>query len=172
MNNQPAQSLLVVERRLTLEHAVHFAREGCLWSIIDACDALDVPVKMRELGPENALCLLPEEYCMEAPYIVRTDEDTLAWLEKNLWKSPWGILFISKEPIEVLYRHCQNLLYRTLGDGNVWYFRYYDPRVLDKYMRNHLPVESTAMFGPLIAFGIGFGEDTQWTAFSVKSLSG
>ena len=55
--------------------------------------------------------------------------------------------------------------------GQPWYFRYYDPRVLPKFIENATEAELDRFFGPVVsAFGVGTGTETA-TVFSYTSAA-
>jgi hypothetical protein len=155
----------VVERPMTIDQAFEFARNGYLWAVIDSCDTPEVPRRLRQLDRGQAVCLLQEDYWAIAPYLVRLDGALLEWLEESFWETPWGVLALSKEPIESLHAHFRGLLNQTLADGKQWYFRYYDPRVIEKYMHQHDRQKTSALFGPVRCFGITSGKDSGWRGF-------
>jgi hypothetical protein len=142
---------------VTLSDVRKFAERGRLYAILDACDAPTVPVKVKELGNEQAVSLYrgsaEEEYWAIAPYLVRVDGILLDWLHATLWKEPWGIFVVANSDIETLRKHFRRFLVVELPDGGKSYFRYYDSRVLQEFLPSCVREEVDDIFGSLTAFG-------------------
>ncbi len=158
----------VVERQMSLEQSFELASRGYLWALIDACDTRAVPEKLRAMGKDRVLSLLPEDYWAISPYLVKMDSALLEWLKQTVWESPWGIFAVSKDSMQDLYAHFCSQLNKTLPDNNRWYFRYYDPRVLEKYLYSHKREEVSALFGPVLCYGVGMGREPGWKGFMLK----
>src|SRR5262249_31341801 len=62
---------------------------------------------------------------------------------------------------ETLRTHLRRFLMVQLPDGERWYFRYYDPRILKIYLSNCRADELEIFFGPVRAFGIAESESSQ-----------
>ena len=104
-----------------------------LYAIVDACDEPAVYEKVRELGPDRALCLhggdLEEEERRVAPYLLRVDEEMMRWIMGELWGRPWGIFLLSDHDERTLRPHLRSMLSAEGPEGDPMYLRYYDPRV-------------------------------------------
>ena len=124
----------------TLEQMHRFAEGGYLYAILDACDAPAVPDKARELGETAAVSLFKgsaqEDYSTVAPYLFKVSPETLDWIVATLWNQPWGVFVLSKADLESLRLHFRHFLLVQLPDGERWFFRYYDPRILKVYLPN------------------------------------
>lgn len=135
-----------------------WADAGRLYALVDACDQPAVPVRCREADPGAARSLYrgraEEELWAIAPYLFRVDPDTLAWIRSALWNEPWGIFVLSGVGFEALYRHFRRFLIVESPTGESWYFRYYDPRVLSRYLAAP-DVDLPDFFGPVEAFATG-----------------
>lgn len=131
---------------------------GRLYALVDACDQPAVPVRCRASDPGRARSLYrgraEEELWAIAPYLFRADADTLVWLRDTVWHEPWGVLVLSGAGFEALYRHFRRFLVVESPAGESWYFRYYDPRVLSRYLTAP-DVDLPDFFGPVDAFAIG-----------------
>ena len=142
-------------RQLPVVQIREWAARGRLFAILDATDAPAVPVRARELGPSKAVSLYrgsaEEELWAIAPYLVHLDVDTFEWIAAELWSSPWGILALADEPLESLRTHFRRFLIVEGPTGESWYFRFYDPRVLAKYLPTCTPDELATFFGPVRA---------------------
>lgn len=134
------------------------ARAGRLWAVLDACDAPTVPPRVESLGPERGVSLYKgtaeERYADIAPYLVAVDDDILDWILTTLWADPWGIFVQSPASLAELRTHFRKFLLVTAPDGEQWYFRWYDPRVLENYLPTCTAEELSAFFGPVLAYGV------------------
>lgn len=151
-----APSLLWTEPA-SLYEVRQVADAGRLYAILDACDAPAVPPKVEALG-ERGVSLYrgsaEEAYADIAPYLVAVDSDTFDWILETLWGDPWGVLVESDAPLEVLRTHFRKFLTVKSPEGEDWYFRHYDPRVLAKFLPTCTKEELTGLFGPVRAYGV------------------
>lgn len=135
-----------------------WAARGRLFAILDATDTPAVPVKARHLGEERAVSLYrgraEEELWSIAPFLVQVDPNVLGWVAEVLWPEPWGIFVFADEPLDVLRLHFRRFLVVESPEGESWYFRYYDPRVLAKYLPTCTEPELSDFFGPVKGLGI------------------
>lgn len=134
------------------------AASGWLYAILDATNCPAVPRKVLELGDEQAVSLYrgaaEEVYWDVAPYLMRVNEAMLQWIIETLWQQPWGIFIMSKADLDSIRRHFRRFLQAQLPDGNIWYFRFYDPRMLAAYLPVCNRQELAAFFGQSRAFGV------------------
>jgi len=72
---------------------------------------------------------------------------------------------MTKAPREELARHLQRFLLVLLPDGNKWFFRYYDPRILQVYLPTCQPVELEEFFGPVRGFAVLDAEHQKTAVF-------
>jgi hypothetical protein len=163
----PGSDPAVREEPTSLDQLRRFAAGGFLFALMDATDQILVPHKAKLLGPAKAISLFSgtakEQYWQVAPYLFQVDSDLLDWTVAKLWKEPWGIFALSKSKFEDLRLHFKKFLLVQLPDGKVWYFRYYDPRILKTYLPVCQPWELQKFFGPIRAFATGGGEDEKPT---------
>lgn len=133
------------------------ARAGTLFAILDACDAPAVPPKVESLGDARGVSLYKgtaeERYADLAPYLVAVDDDVLDWILTTLWSEPWGVFAQSAASLEDLRTHFRKFLIARGPNGEEWYFRFYDPRVLAKYLPTCTEPELREFFGPVTAYG-------------------
>src|SRR5579864_7989544 len=157
----------VKEEPTTLDQLRRFAAGGYLYALMDATDQILVPYQAKQLGPSKAMSLFSgtakEQYWQVAPYLFHVDPALLDWIIAKLWKEPWGIFVITKAKFEDLRVHFKKFLLAQLPDGKVWYFRYYDPRILKAYLPVCDPWELQKFFGPIRAFAIAGGEQEKPT---------
>jgi len=151
-----ASPSLLETRAASLDELRELARAGRLYAVIDACDTPAVPEKARELGDERAVSLYrasaDEMYWAFAPYLFRVDWDLLDWIIADLWHEPWGIFAVADESLEEVRRHFRRFLLVHAPDGEQWYFRFYDPRVLPPFLQASTAGEIAELFGTLHAF--------------------
>jgi hypothetical protein len=150
-------------RPCTLDELAEMAAAGELYAVLDACDTPLVPAKAAELGEGRAACLYSgtaeEEYWSIAPYLVQVDTKLLSWIQETLWGEPWGVFAVAKADFETVRRHFKKFLIVEAPDGERWYFRYYDPRVLEDFLPTCNDDQLTEMFGLLQGYAVaGDGE--------------
>ncbi len=137
-------------------HAVLKAAPGTLYAILDACDEPSVPAKVRELGEQRAVSLYrgsaEEEYWAIAPYLACVDEDLLGWIVDNLWNAPWGVFAVAQTDLAGLRKHFRRFLMVEALEGRQVYFRFYDPRVLPRFVQTCTAGEAEQFFGPIEGF--------------------
>jgi hypothetical protein len=129
------------------------AASGRLFAVLDACDEPDIPPKVAELGPEAGVCLYggtaEEDYWAIAPYLVRVYPPLLEWISSHIAASPWGILAVSDASLAELRLHFKRLLFVAAPTGEQWYFRFYDPRVLQALAGTCSSEQAAELCGPI-----------------------
>ena len=150
-----------------MEQLRRFATSGYLFALMDSTDQILIPHQAKLLGPGKAISLFSgtakEQYWQVAPYLFQVDPAVLDWMVAKIWKEPWGVFAITKASFEDLRVHFKKFLLAQLPDGKVWYFRYYDPRILKSYLPVCDPWELQKFFGPVRAFAIAGGEQEKPT---------
>jgi hypothetical protein len=145
-------------RETTLAELEKFAANGYVYVVLDACDAPAVPEKARSLGSERAMSLYngtaQEDYWAIAPYLCKADVELLQWIKQSLWSEPWGIIAVSKADFGALRAHFRKFLMVQSPEGEYWYFRFYDPRVLPVFLKSSNAEEAKELFGPIQAFAV------------------
>lgn len=172
----PASSLRVQQG--TPEQLRQFAAAGYLFAVLDATGHPNVPEKARQLA-DRSISLFQgtaeENHWDVAPYLFRVDEATLAWIEQTLWNEPWGVFVMSRGSLEDLRGHLRRFLLVELPDGERWFFRYYDPRILKVYLPACDETELQLIFGAgetgIRAFGIA-DPDTKHLLFIHRPEAG
>lgn len=133
------------------------AEQGALFAVLDACDEPRVPELARQLGEAAAVSLYrgraDEDLWAIAPYLVRVDPAVLEWIAQTLWTDPWGIFALGAASLKDLRTHFRRFLVVDAPDGDQWYFRFYDPRVLSRFLPTCDAPQLTELFGPLEALG-------------------
>ena len=145
----------------TPEQLHQFAAGGYLFAVLDATGHPNVPEKARQLADSSVSLFqgpAEENHWDVAPYLFHVDESTLTWIEQELWNEPWGVFVMSRSNLEDLRGHLRRFLLVELPDGERWYFRYYDPRILKVYLPACDETELRQLFGAgdsgVRAFGI------------------
>lgn len=89
-----------------------------------------------------------------APYLVRLLPKTpfTDWILRDGWGKHWGIFLHSREPIEEMRTHFSSLITVYDEKGTPMFFRYYDPRVLGKFLRTCNRDELKTFFGSVEAY--------------------
>lgn len=157
-------------RNATVLQIQAWALRGRLFAIVDATETPSVPIKAREAGNQQAVSLYQgraeESLSALAPYLFRVDAAILEWIAGDLWTEPWGIFVLADQSLDQLRRHFRKFLVVEAPDGGSWYFRFYDPRVLVKYLAGCTAAEATEFLGPVRAFAV-----TDLETYGVKILA-
>lgn len=153
----------IQSRDITLDELSRLADGGYVYVILDACDAPTVPEKARSLGAERAGSLYngssQEDYWAIAPYLCKADSWLLKWIQESLWTEPWGIIAISKADMASVRAHFRKFLVVQSPEGEHWYFRFYDPRVLPVFLESSNEAELREFFGPVQAYAVHSAEE-------------
>lgn len=148
---------LVSTRPVNVSSLAPDAERGALYAVLDACDESRVPPKVRELGPGLAVSLYrgtaEADLAAIAPYLVQVTSAVLRWLTEEIWSEPWGVFVVSEAPIDALRTHFRKFLLVEGPDGDSWYFRFYDPRVLARWLPACDAAQLNDFLGPVSAFG-------------------
>jgi hypothetical protein len=97
---------------------------------------------------------LPQVLVAVAPHLVPLVEGARfghAFASRGRGRA-WGVLVASHAPAETLAEHLTGLTRARLPDGREVLFRYYDPRVLRRYLPTCTADELGRVFGPIEAF--------------------
>jgi Domain of unknown function (DUF4123) len=148
----------VHQRSASVLQAREWADRGRLFAVIDATGIGAVPPKMRQLGATRAVSLYQgraeEELWAIAPYLCQVDPSTLDWIAADLWAAPWGVFALTDASLDALRKHLRRLLVVEAPNGESWYFRFYDPRVLPKFLTVGTGPQIEEIFGPVRAFAV------------------
>lgn len=132
------------------------AEIGELFAVIDACDAREVPYQVIEWGEEKAVSLYRGneelDFADFAPYLVHVDKGILEWIITQVWEEPWGIFVVCSQNLPTLRQHFRKFLIVQDPDGEEMYFRFYDPRVLRKFLPTCNAGELRFLFGPIKSY--------------------
>jgi hypothetical protein len=89
-----------------------------------------------------------------APHFVGVDNQLIQWLVQSRWTDPWGIFVICSTEPRLLRQHLRGLLNAVGPDASSFFFRYYDPRVLVRFLPTCTLEEVDEFFGPVQGFGL------------------
>jgi hypothetical protein len=151
--------VMLLQRELVSVSAIRaLAIAGRLKAVLDATDTPAVLERVAQLGADAAVSLyrgLPEErYAAIAPWLVTVDPATFDWLTRQLWSRPWGVFVIADAGLDTIRTQLRRFLTVQAPDGERWYFRFYDPRVLMRYLETCTADELAVFFGPIDEFAL------------------
>ncbi|HLG17538.1 MAG TPA: DUF4123 domain-containing protein [Blastocatellia bacterium] len=154
-----------------------FAEDGATtYAVLDGASVPDLLDKLYSQLPEF-VCLYRGEQEPDmaevAPYLVRLDPDSefSDWLIGRGWGNQWGIFAQSRADIRAMRRHLRGLLVVYDADGRPLRFRYYDPRVLRKYLPTCNAEELGVIFGPVACYTVEDESPNTLLRFSLESGS-
>jgi hypothetical protein len=175
------QNSTLRERKIPSEQLQVLVRGGNLYAVVDACNVPMVPKKVLEVGDQRAVSLYrgtaEEELWEVAPYLMKVDQLAMEWLKLNAKKEGWGIFIAAKADLEVLRTHLRHFLKVQSPRGEVWRFRFYDPRVIEFFLPICSAAELKAFFGPIMAYGVSepglkeakfWQEATDWNSMQMS----
>ena len=135
-----------------------FVSGGYLYALTDGGCAPEFAAQLQHLPTDRAVPLLCDGDAQFDPTaIVRlalVDGSMLQLIVQSLWRDRWGVSVFSKTSLDALRLHFRRFLVVQLPDGEQWFFRVYDPRILPIYLPNCNEWELRKFFGPVRAFGI------------------
>lgn len=146
------------EKIITRETLGELAQSGRLYAALDACDAPWILEKVTELPNNQVSCLYSnqaeEDYSSFSPYLFTVDSDLLDWTYRMVAQEGGGLLIVTDTEHDALRKHLRRFLLVLAPNGEEMYFRYYDPRVLPKFLAACTEEEQRDLFGPILAFGL------------------
>lgn len=126
------------------------------YAVLDGARDRRIEALLRIWGLEH-VCLYGEAIGAElrnaAPFLVRLERggDTTEQLIERAWGNAWGVFAVAPAGtgMRAVTRHCRRLL-RVLDErGEVMLFRYYDPRVMERFMLIRTEDQDAYVFGPI-----------------------
>lgn len=136
--------------------------KGRLYAVVDSCDEPSVPKKIAEVGSAAAVSLYrgsaEEQYEAVAPYLFKVDVPVFDWIANQLWASPWGIFASADVALESLRTHFRHFLKVKGIDGKPYLFRFYDPRILPRFLESCNDQELAEFYGPVQEYGAKEGD--------------
>lgn len=123
-----------------------------VYVILDGANVPDLPMKLYEMKPPHH-CLftgeLEPDMAEVAPYLVQLHPKTpfSEWVTKEFWGKNWGIFIHSRKALSDMRKHFRSLVTVYDETGNPMTFRFYDPRVLRRFLPTCNPAEMKVFFG-------------------------
>lgn len=114
--------------------------------IITAKNKGDEFVSLYEGGPEAL-------YEALGPYLFRYEPGSRFgnWYLANGWGQAWGVQLMATQDLQTLQTHFRELIFAELKGTKV-FFRFYDPRVLRRFLPTCDAAQLVAFFGPVRFF--------------------
>ncbi len=128
-----------------------------LYCVLDGASVPDLPMRLYEMHPPN-FCLmrgnLEPDVLYAAPYLVHLRPNTpfTEWVLSDSFGKHWGIFVYCRFSIKEMRRHFRALLTVFDEQGNPMLFRFYDPRVLRRFLPTCNGGELKTFFGNTQAF--------------------
>lgn len=149
-----------------LKQALPLTGDNRLYGVVDAAQCVDLAYEAKILyGREIRSLFLPEVQTQlwdVAPYLVPIDPDS-GYLENwaRRWGTNAGVLLTSAADEEALHAHLRNIFVAQDEEGQEYFFRFYDPRVLRTFLPTCSPEQLNELFGPISL--LGFDRDGKAT---------
>jgi hypothetical protein len=128
-----------------------------LYAVVDAAQDEQLALALRDDDHQPAMSLFEEPGATRlahvAPWLTEIDpsEDCLKLWTQRLGGDA-GILLISSSAVDVVRAHLRGILRVQDEEGEQYFFRFYDPRVLRAYFPTCTGVEAEEFFGPVRCF--------------------
>ncbi len=128
-----------------------------LYGVLDGVMVPDLPNRLYK-GQVPNYCLLtgdlPPDVVYAAPYLVYLSPDSkfADWVFEQAFGKHWGVFVQSPRSMIEMRRHFRALMQAYDENGNPMKFRFYDPRVLSKFLPTCNGGELKTLFGEVQAF--------------------
>jgi hypothetical protein len=149
---------MLTEQTLTKLAEILFpGEEEQLYAVLDGASILELLPKLDEYQPD-CYCLFPGELSPDmaevAPYLVHLQADSpfTEWVLAEGWGKHWGSFAMSKSDFSAMRNHLRKFIRIRDEKGKLLYFRFYDPRVLGKYLPTCTNEELKTFFGEITRF--------------------
>lgn len=144
-----------------------------LYAVIDGAIGIELVFQANRLGLRTQSLFVGDlAPCLAevAPYLVDIVPDSgfLDYWCDYLGQSA-GILIETRAGFEEMLAHCRDLFDARDEDGNEYFFRFYDPRVLPVYLPTCTAEEARKLFGPGRLLVSKPGDSSGITRFTVKA---
>jgi len=173
MSNDASQSPASVVTQAGSEDVLRrFAQGGYLFAITDGAFSAPLIAHLEKNAPDHLVPLLHPHPSIEStaiPQLIRVSEPILEAILAAGDKTPWGVFAMSKADPETLRVHFRRFLVVQLPDGEHWYFRFYDPRLLSVYISKCNQWELEKFFGPVRGFAVPAQADSGITVLMYES---
>ncbi len=148
-----------------------FSKVTRIYAVLDGASVSDLPMKLYEMKPPN-FCLFTGELESDmeevAPYLVRLYPKTpfTEWVLSECWGQHWGVFIHSRKTLNDMRAHFRSLVNVYDEKGNPMMFRFYDPRVLRRFLPTCKPAELKVFFGDVESF-FAESDDNKLLSFSL-----
>lgn len=133
----------------------HAIEKGWPLAVVDGSAAPGLGGRLRA-SAGRAVSLFAEpadrEMASVAPYLVRVD-DQFGELLGSARAAPWGVFVAADAGVDAIRFHLRRFLSVRSPAADIWFFRFYDPRVLGPFVRACTALERREFFGPIHRFG-------------------
>lgn len=144
-----------------------------LYAVLDGVMVPDLPTRLYK-GQVPNYCLLtgdlPDDMVYAAPYLVYLSPDSKFsdWVLEESFGKHWGIFAQSPRSMIEMRRHFRALMQAYDENGNPLKFRFYDPRVLSKFLPTCNGGELKTLFGEVQAFYAESEDGTDLVRYQVS----
>ena len=130
-------------------------------------DKLDEAKNMNEYHASLYKGKSEEILAAVAPYlfIVPPKKKFIKWVENNIWGNSGCVMLSSDLGFADVYMHLRNFLMVKGPDNKDLYFRFYDPRVLKKFLPTCTKEQLSEFFGPINLFAVEDGNKEDAVVF-------
>lgn len=164
---------MAMENTIELIGQYLFGEEANVYAVLDGASVPALQENIYQFEPEYH-CLyrgeLEPDMAEVAPYLVQLENNSkfTDWVIEKGWGNHWGIFAISSASIREMRQHFRTFLIVYNTDGRPLKFRYYDPRVLRKYLPTCNAEELSTMFGPVSCYLLEDEDPVTALRFSAK----
>lgn len=151
-----------------------FSETTKLYCVLDGSSVPDLPVRLYETNTPN-YCLfrgeLEADLVYAAPYValLLPDSSFTDWVFNESPGKHWGIFAHCRYSIKEMRRHCRALVNVYDEKGNPMIFRYYDPRVLRKFLPTCSGEELQTLFGNIEALFAETDDGQNVSAYTLEN---
>lgn len=151
MSASPTGRLALFRQQLFSDPGLH------CYAVLDGASVPDMLGLLERHPTQARVCLFRGEMdralAAVAPYLVELEEDSplVAELLGGLGRH-WGIFAQSRAGLRELRKHFRTFQMVRGPDGRLLYFRYYDPRVLGRFLPRCDREECQRLFGPVQSY--------------------
>jgi Domain of unknown function (DUF4123) len=145
----------------------------CIYTLQDAAANPRIYPNLILSGMDSA-CLyegpIPKVLEEAAPHVVRlvAASPYTRWYLGESWGKAWGLALQTRATLTTIRQHFRTLLLVRDERGNTLRFRFFDPRVLRRYLPTCTPSELKQVFGPVTRFFLEHPEQDRLVAYSLE----
>jgi len=144
------------------------------YCILDGAAVPDLPKRLYQLDPPNHSLIrgeLTPDMVHVAPYvaIMMPNEKFTAWVIENSFGKNWGIYVQSRFSIFEMRRHFRSLISVHDEEGMPMIFRFYDPRVIRKFLPTCDKDQLKVFFGNVDTYFVEAEEEDKLLAYRYRN---